>query len=236
MPAYYAIGLLIAFYALAIAEMLIPSGGILGLSAAVVAVTSIIIGYSYSSSMGLTLTLIYVVTTPALLILLIRLWPKTKIGRRMLNRDTLESDSTLPEATTIDGTPLSEFVGCIGTATSNLLPSGEVKVDGHRCTAVSTGMPIDTGTFVVVVRIHTGKLHVRQANEDEIQQWRQQTEPTLTATSVPSSAPEPPPLEAAPPHEVPPQPDPTDSVVTSPLDDIDFDQLTMDPSRDDESV
>lgn len=222
MPAIYAIGLLIAFYALAIAEILIPSGGMLGLSAAVVAVTSIIVGFTYSSEMALILTLVYVTTTPILLGLLIRFWPKTKIGRRMLNRETLEADSSLPEPTSIDGTPLSEFVERIGTATSNMLPSGEVKIDGHRSVAVSTGLPIDKGTLVIVVRVYTGKLQVREANEDEIRQWREEI--AANVPTVASSSPKP---------SVSPVGS-TDAVVTSPLDDIDFDDLGMEESRSDE--
>ncbi len=223
MPAIYAIGLMVAFYALVIAEILIPSGGMLGLTATVVAVTSIIVGYTYSSTMALTLTLLYVLTTPIVLGLLIRFWPKTKIGRRMLNRETLEADSALPEPTTIDGTPLSEFVGRIGTAMSNLLPSGEVKIDGHRSDAVSTGLAIDTGTLVIVVRVHTGKLQVREANEDEIRQLRSEAE--ASPPRVTSSSPE---STVSPVSSM-------DSVVTSPLDDIDFDDLSMDESQSEES-
>lgn len=172
MPAFYAIALLIAFYALVAAEILIPSGGILGLTAAVVAVTSIIIGSTYSISMGLTLLLIYLITTPILFAIMVRLWPRTRIGRQMLNRDTLQSDTTLPPPTTLDGTPLDDFVGRIGVATSNLLPSGQVKVDGHKTDAVSTGLPIDAGTKVMVVRVNAGKLQVREANPEEVQRER----------------------------------------------------------------
>lgn len=218
MPAFYAIALLVAFYAIAIAEILIPSGGLLSVAAVVVALTSIIIGYTYSGTLAMTLTLIYVVTTPLIIGLFIRFWPKTKIGRRMLNRETLEADSAMPEPTTIDGTPLSEFVGRIGIATSHLLPGGEIKIDGHRSGAVSTGLPIDTGTLIWVVRLHSGKLQVRPANEDEIRQWREEAV-DLRSSSEPTA----PALEPTVILE-----DSIHSVVTSPLDDIDFDKLAID--------
>lgn len=230
MPALYAIGLLIAFYAIAIAEIFIPSGGFLGLTAVIVAATSIIIGYTYSGTFAVTLTLIYVITTPILVGLLIRFWPRTKIGRRMLNRETLEADSAMPEPTTIDGTPLSDFVGRIGTATSNLLPSGEVRIDGHRTGAVSTGLPIDIGTLVWVVRLHSGKLQVRAASDDEIRKWRDET----TGITSPSESASPPTerLEpSSPPDASPLSADsetPVNSFVKSSLDDVDFDLLTID--------
>lgn len=230
MPALYAIALAIAFYVIAIAEIFIPSGGFLGLSAVVIAVTSIIIGYTYSGTLAVTLTLIYVITTPILVGLMIRLWPNTQIGRRMLNRETLEAESALPERTTIDGTPLSEFVGRIGTATSDLLPSGEVRIDGHRTGAVSTGLPIDAGTLVFVVRLNAGTLQVRAASEDEIRLWRDETvgvqtsselayPPTAQLESSEASVP------SVPSDDVETQ---ISSVVTSSLDDVDFDLLAID--------
>ncbi|MFG0256184.1 MAG: NfeD family protein [Rhodopirellula sp. JB053] len=218
MPAFYAIALLVAFYALIAAEILIPSGGILGLTAAVVGVTSIIIGCTYSITMGMTLLLVYLITTPIVLAILIRLWPRTRIGRQMLNRDTLQSDTTLPPATTLDGTPLIELVGRIGIATSNLLPSGQVKVDGHKTDAVSTGLPIDSGTQVMVVRVNAGKLQVRQASHDEIA--GQMTQPSTLSNIESSSNIESPQAE----------------IAASPLDDIDLEILNVDTQTDDESV
>ena len=216
MPAFYAVALLFAFYALVVAEILIPSGGLLGLTAAVVAVTSIIIGSTYSFSLAVTLLLIYLVTTPLLFAILIRLWPKTKIGRMMLNRETLDADSTPPEPTTLDGTPLSELVGRIGTAASNLLPSGQIRIDGHKSDAVSTGLPIDAGTLVVVVRVYSGKLQVRAGNETEVAQSQQQPPAILLGPVDVSSQGIPAPLVNE--HDEAPG--------ASSLDDVDFDELT----------
>ncbi len=216
MPAFYAVALLFAFYALVVAEILIPSGGLLGLTAAVVAVTSIIIGSTYSFSLAATLLLIYLLTTPLLFAILIRFWPKTKIGRMMLNRETLDADSTPPEPTTLDGTPLSELVGRIGTAASNLLPSGQVRIDGHKSDAVSTGLPIDAGTLVVVVRVYSGKLQVRAANEAEVLQSQKQTAAGVTGPMYASS-------QRA---QVPTVIDHDAAPGSSSLDDIDFDELT----------
>ncbi|EMI57884.1 NfeD family protein [Rhodopirellula sallentina] len=250
MPAFYAIALLVAFYALIAAEILIPSGGILGLTAAVVGVTSIIIGCTYSITMGMTLLLVYLITTPIVFAILIRLWPTTRIGRQMLNRDTLQSDTTLPPATTLDGTPLIELVGRIGVAMSNLLPSGQVKVDGHKTDAVSTGLPIDAGTHVMVVRVNAGKLQVRQASPDEIAGQTTQpstfpassTAPASSIGPVTSTAPAPSIAAAETPDQslvVDSTPPTTESsqaeIAASPLDDIDLEILNVDAQTDDES-
>lgn len=168
MPAFYAIALLIGFYALIVAEVLIPSGGLLGASAIIVAITSVIIGTTYSFQFGMILLLVYLITTPILFGLMIQWWPKTRIGRHMLNRDTLESGSLPPVPKTLDGTPLQDLVGRFGKATTKLFPSGEVKIDGHKCNAVSTGLPIERDQWISVVKIQAGKLQVREATDKEI--------------------------------------------------------------------
>jgi len=229
MPAFYSVALLIAFYALVVAEILIPSGGLLAISAAVVAVTSVIIGFTYSAFLGLTLTLVYLVTTPILFAALVKLWPKTRIGRSMLNRDTLESSSELPEPTTIDGTALTEFIGQTGVATSNLLPSGQVKIAGHKSDAISTGLPIDAGSIIVVTRVHSAKLQVRHANDQEREAYQPpQSTPPTEVEFRPAEF-----QTTEPQHETPTATsnvanNPAPSSGASPLDDIDFDELTTD--------
>jgi membrane-bound ClpP family serine protease len=226
MPSYYAIALMIGFYGLVVAEVLIPSGGLLGASALVVAVTSVIIGITHSLQFGMILLLVYLVTTPLIFAILIQLWPKTRIGRQMLNRDTLESESVGPVPKTLDGTPLQELVGRIGKATSKLLPSGEVKIDGHRSTAVSTGLPIELGQWVVVVKVQAGKLQVRQASETEIAAATQSA-----AANQPTAANQ---LAGLPDQPEPPRDSPVESLqsaesapMSSALEELDLDDLTF---------
>jgi hypothetical protein len=95
----------------------------------------------------------------------------------------------MPTATAPDGTPLSDLVGRYGVAASNLLPAGRVIVDGHKVDAVSTGMPIDTGQPIKVVRVQAGKLQVRLAAPEE-NQSAEQSEPTAESSALnqPNSA------------------------------------------------
>jgi len=167
MPAFYAIALLIAFYALVFAEILIPSGGLLGISAAVVAVTSVIIGVTHSIPFALSLFGIYVVTTPIVLAVVLKLWPKTRIGREMLNRDALEVPAFGPPPTTLDGVRLDELTNRCGIVTADLMPHGQVKVDGHKANAVSTGLVIEKGSMVWTLRIRGNELVVRTATPEE---------------------------------------------------------------------
>lgn len=167
MPLLYTIGLLLVFFLLLVGEFFVPSGGLLGLGALIAAITSIIIAFTHSSTAGLSVTLLIVASTPAVLLFMVRLWPHTPIGRRMLNRrpGQLAPDH---KRTTADGTPWEDLVGKIGTAQTNLLPSGLVLIDDRKLDAVSTGMPIDAGEPVIVIKTHAGRIQVRVARQEEL--------------------------------------------------------------------
>lgn len=169
MPVLYTIGLLVIFFTLAIAEILVPSAGLLGLFAVAAAITAVLIAFTVSLNFALAVILALLVLTPILLSIVLRLWPQTAIGKEVLNRRSRDSRSTTPTATAPDGKPLVDLVGRYGVAASNLLPAGRIIVDGHKVDAVSTGMPIDSGDPIKVVRVQSGKLQVRLATSEESQ-------------------------------------------------------------------
>ena len=86
MQLFYAIGLLIAFYFVLIAEFFLPTGGFLGTVAVAILVAAVAIAFSHSTVAGITMIVVVVLTTPLFLIGMLRIWPHTAIGRRMLNR------------------------------------------------------------------------------------------------------------------------------------------------------
>ncbi|PHQ33278.1 NfeD family protein [Rhodopirellula bahusiensis] len=169
MPVLYTIGLLVLFLTLVIAEIIVPSGGLLGLFAVAAAITAVLIAFTVSLNFGLAIVLALLVLTPILLSIVLRFWPQTAIGKEILNRRSNGTESSAPVATTPDGTPLVDLIGRYGVAASDLLPAGRVIIDGHKVDAVSTGMPIDSGDPIKVVRVQAGKLQVRSATAEESQ-------------------------------------------------------------------
>ena len=170
MPLYYAVGLLVLFYLLIVVEFFLPSGGVVGLGALAAALAAIVVAFSHSSTAGGSMLLLIAASTPLLFFFLMRLWPYTPIGRRILNRTPGMSDPPLVERTTPSGTPLRELVGRVGVAKTNLLPSGLVVLDGEKLHAISLGMPIDAGTHIIVARIQGSRVQVRPAEPEELQQ------------------------------------------------------------------
>ncbi|TWU46413.1 NfeD family protein [Rubripirellula reticaptiva] len=168
MSLFFAIALLFAFYLFLIGEFLLPTGGLLGFGAAVALISMLVIAFSHSVMAGAVMSAIVLVSTPLLVTGLVKVWPHTPIGRRILNRRPGQAAPMAPQRTTTGGTKLDDLVGRIGVAKSPLLPSGRVVIGSDKIDASSTGMPIDAGSPVVVVRVLAGRVQVRLATEDDL--------------------------------------------------------------------
>lgn len=166
MTLLYVAVLVVACYALLVTEFFVPSGGVIGFAAAVAAVTALFIAFTHSLNAGLGTLLLFLASTPAVMVTLVRLWPRTAMGRRMLNRDPDRPDEAAVP-TTPQGTPLAELVGRLGVARTDLLPSGQVVIDGEKLDAISD-VAIDRGTPIVVNRLMGFRIRVRPATEEEL--------------------------------------------------------------------
>lgn len=176
MSLLYVVLLLVLFYLLLVAEFLLPTSGFLAIAAVAALVAAVVIAFGQSTSAGLTTLGAVTITTPLVLMSLVKWWPHTPIGRRMLNRRPGE---IFPESgrKTPRGIPLVELVGQQATAKTDLLPAGLIQIGGERVDAVSIGMPIDAGTLVVVTSVQAGKVRVRPASEADLHAGQQPAKP-----------------------------------------------------------
>ncbi|OYP35711.1 NfeD family protein [Rhodopirellula sp. MGV] len=166
MQLLYAFGLLGLYFVLLVGEFFLPTGGALGIAAAITAVASAFIAFTYGPITGFVVVVAIAVSTPTILYLAVGIWPSTPIGKLILNRTPGQIDAPI-ESRTRSGEKRKDLVGKIGIAKSNLLPGGLIELDGERLDAVSIGVPIDAGTEVIVVSVVTGKLKVRPTTDDE---------------------------------------------------------------------
>ncbi|TWU46240.1 hypothetical protein Poly51_56360 [Rubripirellula tenax] len=167
MTLFYAVMLLVLFYVLLIGEFLLPTGGLMGFAAAAALISTLVIAFSHSLAAGVVFLVVIVVSTPLLISGLLRAWPHTPIGRRMLNRRLGQVAAAGPPRTTINGTRLDGLVGHCGVALTPLLPSGLILVDGEKIDALSIGMPIEAGDAVKVTRVSAGRVQVRHLTEED---------------------------------------------------------------------
>ena len=169
-PIYLSALLTIAFFVLLVVEFMLPTGGMAGLAAAASIGAALVVLYgenpSYAAGLAVAITLV----TPPMVASLIRIWPRTPLGRRILNRrrDDPETAKNIPK--TRDGRPLDRLVGQTGVALTDLLPGGTIMLpadEGDRdgigrtkTAAVSESGSINRGERVRVVSIRNRRAHV----------------------------------------------------------------------------
>lgn len=143
-----AILLFLAAAVFVVAEMFLPSHGILGVCAVGCAIASIVMAYMFSQMMGLIFGVAVMVATPFVLYWAVKLYPRTVVGKKIM--------LGVPESVTgfeQEAQRLSELVGKRGVAMTMLRPAGTVEIDGRRIDAVSEAEFVQPGAEVEVVRV-----------------------------------------------------------------------------------
>ena len=154
--------LVVGAMVLAFLEILTPSFGLLAVGAIGTLIGAVYVGFSYASWLGYLMLVSAVVLGPAYVAFLVRMLPKTPLGKRLFL-------AKAPDATG-DGTPqagtYNQMIGKTGTAATLLRPGGMVEVDAKRLPAqAETGM-IEKGTPIVVVAADSMNVIVRKADID----------------------------------------------------------------------
>lgn len=158
MTLLHAGGLLLLFFVLLVLELFIPSGGLLGIAAAAVLIGAIVIGFLHSFAAGGLILLTVSLLAPMVISIALRVWPRTAIGRRMLNIDPADAAGRRGEVEAVR----SRWIGKVGVAKIDLLPNGVIDIGGERIDAVSLSGVIDRGSHVEVVNVVAGKFQVRR--------------------------------------------------------------------------
>lgn len=146
-------------------EIFIPSGGLIGVLAATALLASIALAFSQSLADGAVVLLIDLIVLPLVIVMAIRVWPHTPIGKRILLRRSDDDEEILPD--TAEYRLRETMVGKRGIARTLLLPAGDVAIDNRIYDAISDGMPIEAGQPIIVVAVRTRRLIVRPLSAQE---------------------------------------------------------------------
>lgn len=229
MGLFHAWGLLALAFFLVLLELVVPSGGILGVCAGAAMLAAVVIGFLHSFTLGAAMLMIAGFGVPLVIWLGLKLWPNTPIGRRMLNIDP-EVDAARRK---LEEESRNRWLGKVGVAKINLLPNGIIEIDEQSLDAISLGGAIDRGTHVEVVNVIAGKIHVRPtqrpltprepSNPPIPPDQLADPKPNGSQTDTDASRPNPQDANAATPREEPdpvrPQPNPND-VLEAPLESL----------------
>lgn len=166
-PLVWPIVLMLLGIGLVCLEIFVPSAGLLGVMATAAVVASIVMGFMHSAVLGTILLLVATLVLPLIVSLGIKMWPHTPIGKLILIKRPQSDKEVLPD--TAEYGLRDRLVGKSGVAKTELLPSGDVVIDGQVYDAMSNGMAISAGQPVRVVDVNTQRLVVRPMSAAEIQ-------------------------------------------------------------------
>jgi len=157
----FAVFLYFACAALIVAEVFVPSGGLISICALACLVGGIVIFFQYSVIAGWIGIGIAAIMIPSVLVVAYRIFPKTRFGKSV----TL----TPPERRQGDAIPdtdrLKELLGAVGVVLTTLRPVGMCDFSGQRVECVAEGGYVDKGKKVKVINVESTQLTVRIIEE-----------------------------------------------------------------------
>jgi len=157
----FAIFLYAACAALIVAEVFIPSGGLLSICALACVVGGVAIFFRISSTAGWLGIVVALVMIPLLLVGAYRLLPKTRFGRNViLSGPVRERGDAIP-----DTAELLKPLGQVGRVLTPLRPVGTCDFSGRRVECVAEAGYVQKGATVKVIRVEGTQLTVRVTDE-----------------------------------------------------------------------
>jgi membrane-bound serine protease (ClpP class) len=145
-----------------VAELFIPTGGILSVVSVGCLVVGVAMTFAADTSAGWVTLIALFVVVPVLVSVGFYYWPKTALGKRLFLSGPQE-DETL--ATMPVNLELEQLRGRYGRTVSALRPAGIVDFDGRRVDVLSEGAMMDPGQWVRCIDVKAGRVVVRQVDK-----------------------------------------------------------------------
>lgn len=160
-PLTIALFLLACAAVLMLVELVVPSGGVISLLAALCVCGAIISAFFAGSKTGISFLIGTSVAVAVGAFLFFKIWPHTPMGRRIVMAP--QSEEEVIDESRRDS--VNRLIGESGIAKTQMLPSGLVIVGEETYDAVSEGMAIEPGEPVEVVAVRMNRLIVRPVEE-----------------------------------------------------------------------
>ncbi len=139
---------------LILVEVFVPSGGVLGLLAALALIASMALAFMEDFTLGFSLLAATAVLVPVIVTYGLRAFPKTPFGRKLTARGFSFEDGRAVDRRD------SGLISKAGVVESDLRPAGMARIDGRRVDVVSRGEPIEKGAPILVVEVSGNRVVV----------------------------------------------------------------------------
>jgi len=147
---------------LLLAELFLPTGGVLFVLSVGALVVGVAMTFAYDQSTGMLTLIAVFVAIPLLGAIAFHYWPKTPMGKRFVLSGP-EQDATV--ATMPVNLELEQLRGRYGRTVSALRPAGLTEFDGQRVDTMSDGPLIEPGQWVRCIDVKAGRVIVRQVEK-----------------------------------------------------------------------
>jgi membrane-bound ClpP family serine protease len=146
---------------LIIAEVFVPSGGLISIFAFGCLVGGVVLFFQQGTIFGWIGLVLAVIMIPAVLIFAYRLFPKTRFGKSVtLAPPEREIGDAIP-----DSKELKKMLDAIGVVVTPLRPVGMCDFSGQRIECVAESGYVERGKKVRVIKIESTQLTVRMVQE-----------------------------------------------------------------------
>jgi membrane-bound serine protease (ClpP class) len=153
----FAVFLYLACAALIIAEVFVPSGGLISICAMACLIGGVAIFFHHSNAAGIAGIGVALVMIPSVLIIAYKIFPKTKFGKSVtLTPPERQQGDAIP-----DTTKLKDMLGAAGVVITPLRPVGMCDFAGQRIECVAEGGYVEKGQKIKVIRVQSTQLTVR---------------------------------------------------------------------------
>lgn len=154
-------GLLLGAIALVGIEVFVPSGGVIGVVAFLLALAGVIAFWMVSWVWGSISLLIVLILAPVCVNFALRIMPNTPVGRRLILSE--DADVMVQQALREQARNEQEqaLVGATGVALTDLRPIGAAQIEGTRVEVMAEGGSIDAGLPIRVTAVNGNQIRVR---------------------------------------------------------------------------
>jgi membrane-bound serine protease (ClpP class) len=157
----FAVFLYFACAALIIAEVFVPSGGLISICALACLIGGIVIFFRHSTTAGWAGVIIAVVMIPSVIVIAYKVFPHTRFGKSV----TLAPPERQRGDAIADTPELKGLLGAVGVVITPLRPVGTCDFSGQRVECVAEGGYVDKGRKIKVIHVEGTQLTVRVVEE-----------------------------------------------------------------------
>jgi membrane-bound serine protease (ClpP class) len=146
---------------LIVAEIFVPSGGLLSVCALACLIGGFALFYNSDIVSGWVGVIVAIVEIPVVLGVCFKLFPNTRFGKTV----TLVPPERKEGDAVPDTEQLEELMGEVGNVITPLRPVGMVDFSGRRVECVAEGGYVETEKMVKVIKVESTQLTVRVVDE-----------------------------------------------------------------------